>query len=360
VTPSDTLHARVAAFVDGGDDDFDALALAVAAHQVARSSAIARLYAARGLDVRALSSAAELPAVPTDAFKLARVAAHPASEDVRIFHTSGTTLGARGQHAFRRLDTYDHAALVHGGRMLVPDAGAISLHAALLMPEGATDSSLGHMCASFARTFAREAAWLLDERGVSVAGLRASADRASSSGACLLVLATSFALVHLLDALDGAVIPLPPGSRIMQTGGFKGKSREVDASELRATVARTFAVDPRAVVSEYGMTELSSQAWEGTVRAWLGRDGGTEAGVLVPPRWMRVVPVDPETLAPVAPGERGIARIVDLANVDSAVVVQTQDAVTLVEGGFRLHGRLPGANPRGCSIAIDELLGGTS
>ena len=358
MTSSDELHARVAAFVDGSDDDFDALALAVAAHQAARSPAIARLYSARGVSVGALATASQLPAVPTDAFKLARISTHPPAEDIRIFHTSGTTLGARGEHAFRRVDTYDHAALVHGARMLVPDAGAVTLHAALLMPEHAPDSSLGHMCASFGRTLATEVEWLLDDRGVSIPGLRAAADRAASSAASLLVLATSFALVHLLDALEGATLPLPAGSRVMQTGGFKGKSREVDASELRAAVSRTFGVDPRAVVSEYGMTELSSQAWEGSVRAWLGCADGTPMGVLVAPPWMRVVPVDPETLEPVARGDRGIARIVDLANVDSSVVVQTHDLVTEVDGGFVLHGRLPDATPRGCSLAIDELLGG--
>jgi hypothetical protein len=77
------------------------------------------------------------------------------------------------------------------------------------------------------------------------------------------------------------------------------------------------------------------------------------------------VPVDPETLAPVAPGAVGIAKILDLMNVDSAVAVLTQDLVRRVPGGagdgedagFELLGRAAGAVPRGCSIAIDELLG---
>ena len=74
------------------------------------------------------------------------------------------------------------------------------------------------------------------------------------------------------------------------------------------------------------------------------------------PPWARVVPVDPETLAPVADGAVGIARIEDLANVDSAFAVLTQDRVRRIGTGFELLGRAPGAPPRGCSIALDEML----
>jgi hypothetical protein len=138
----------------------------------------------------------------------------------------------------------------------------------------------------------------------------------------------------------------------MQTGGFKGRSREVSAADLRGAVARTFDVSERAVVGEYGMTELSSQLWEATLV-----DDQARHGVYHEPPWVRVVPVDPETLAPVPPGEVGVARIEDLANVDSAFAVLAQDRVRRVDGGVEVLGRAPGAPPRGCSIAIDEMLG---
>ena len=77
---------------------------------------------------------------------------------------------------------------------------------------------------------------------------------------------------------------------------------------------------------------------------------------LAPP-WVRVSAVDPASLEPVAPGEIGIPRFVDLANVDSVVAVQTADRVRLTGDGVELLGRLPGAPPRGCSIAVDEMLG---
>jgi hypothetical protein len=170
-----------------------------------------------------------------------------------------------------------------------------------------------------------------------------------------LVLATSFGLVHWLDASGGKTLELPPKSRVMQTGGFKGRSREVSAPDLRREVARAFSIDERAVIGEYGMTELSSQFWERTHIS-----PASAPGVYAEPPWARVVPVHPESLAPVADGEVGLARIEDLANVDSAFAVLTQDRVRRVPGalGFELLGRAPGSVPRGCSIALDEMLSG--
>ncbi len=220
----------------------------------------------------------------------------------------------------------------------------------------APDSSLAHMNTMFAVRWglpAPSTATYYVRRGeLDIAGLRtriAGLDPAVPA----LVLATSFALVHLIDGLEGEVMALPAGSRVMQTGGFKGKAREVDAGELRRTVAGALGVDERSVVGEYGMTELSSQFWEATAAF-----ADAAPGVYLEPPWARVVPVDPETLQPVAEGDVGIARIEDLANVDSAFAVLAQDRVRRVAGGFELLGRAPGAAPRGCSISIDEMLGG--
>ena len=360
MSPSELLHARVqAAMAEGLDEGaFDELACAIARHQAASCPAVGRLFRARKIDPEGLRGAADIPAVPTDVFKLTRVAAHPAAEDEVVFRTSGTTVGARGAHPLRTTGSYRAGALRFGERMLVPDRPE-GLRVLLLMPppSEAPDSSLGFMCADFARAFGDGGRWFLAGGALDLDGLRRAVDEAHRDRAPVLLLATSFALVFLLDALEGAALPLPPGSRAMQTGGYKGRTREVPADELRARVAGAFQLDPRAVVSEYGMTELSSQCYESTLRDLLGL-GGAPAGVLAAPSWMRVTPVDPRSLLPVPPGQEGIARVVDLANVDSAVALQTQDRVRAVEGGFLLLGRLPGAPPRGCSLAVEEILGG--
>ena len=100
------------------------------------------------------------------------------------------------------------------------------------------------------------------------------------------------------------------------------------------------------------MTELTSQLYEGCLPD--GELSG-EPGVYLEPPWARVVPVDPATLRPVAEGEVGLARIVDLGNVDSAVVILTQDLVRRRGAGIELCGRRRGAPRRGCSLAVEAL-----
>ena len=139
----------------------------------------------------------------------------------------------------------------------------------------------------------------------------------------------------------------------MQTGGYKGRSRQVDPEDMRGMLRSRYGVPEPAVVAEYGMTELSSQMYETTLRA------PTEPRRLWVPGWMRATPVDPETLAPVPTGETGILRIDDVANVDTACAIQTSDLARMVEGGIELLGRAEDATPRGCSLAVEEALGGS-
>jgi hypothetical protein len=364
-TISDALHARVRRLIrafEGGEampEPFDALAADIARFQAASVPGYGRLCAARGVDPRAIARAADAPAVPADAFKLAHVFAFDERDAAVTFRTSGTTLGARGRHAMRDVASYDAAALAFGQAMLARGIASAGVRVPVLVigPSAveAPDSSLSHMCALFVRAFGDEA---LSGFFVRDGELEATALRARIAAlpreTPAIVLATSFGLVHWLDALDAMgdqTVVLPPGSRVMQTGGYKGRSREVSAGELRQAVARAFAVEERAVIAEYGMTELSSQFWEATLV-----DDAAAHGSFASPPWARVVPVDPETLAPVAEGAIGIARIEDLANVDSAFAVLTQDRVRRSGTRFELLGRAPGAALRGCSIALDEML----
>ena len=364
---SSALHARAQAFVAAFDtgapmpEPFDALACDLARYQASRIPGFARLCAARRKDPAALARADDIPAVPTDAFKVTRVATFEPAEAVATFRTSGTTIGTRGEHLMRDVTTYDAASVASGRHWLARDlegrAPVVVLGPA---PAEAADSSLVHMCQSFVEAFglpsSPAATYLIDGDGVlDLATFDERVATALALNQPMLILGTSFAFVHFVEGLGEDTFHLPRGSRVMQTGGYKGRSREVPADVLRSDLARVFALDVRAIVGEYGMTELSSQFYERTLL-----DPAAPLGVYAEPPWARVVPVDPETLAPVAEGAVGIAKIIDLMNVDSAVAVLTQDRVKRVEDGFQLLGRAPGAAPRGCSIAIDEILGRAS
>jgi hypothetical protein len=360
---SEALHAKVRRFARGDANlAFTPLALEIAEFQREFSPGFARLLARRS---GVLARVEDIPGVPCDAFRLTRVAVHPEIEDSLRFATSGTTNGSRGIHALRTLETYRTVALEFGRAALLASDKPRRVVALAPRPSEPAASSLGYMMTLFMVDF--EVAsdldvraperWLIDESGVNVAQLERAAQRAIEEDAALVILATSFALVTLLDALNGRTLRAPEQTVIMQTGGFKGKTREIPANELRSSVARAFAVAENRIVSEYGMTELSSQLYEATLPgSALQREHQGEAGVYFEPPWLRVVPVDPVTLAPVAVGEVGIARIVDLANVDSAIAIQTQDRVCRRGGGIELLGRAPGAIARGCSLAVEEFL----
>lgn len=366
---SDELHARVRAFARQsletvtGSHDFERLAMDIAAYQVRHVRGYDRLVASRG---GLGSSADDVPAVPVEAFRLTRVAAHPPDLDVARFVTSGTTEAAPGVHAFRTTATYRELCLAWGERALLSGPGLRVVVALAAPPDERRASSLGFMMKAFMEAweggafsapgaFDESAAsrFLLGPNGVDVAGLEHAGSVAASRGQSLVVLATGFALVLLLDVLAGRALKVPPTTVVMPTGGFKGRTREITPAQLTSRVSAAFGIPEQQVVFEYGMTELSSQLYEGVLPG--GRLSG-DRGVYLSPPWLRVTPVDPETLRPVPTGDPGIARFIDLANVDSAISIVTQDFVRTHGAGVELLGRRAGAPPRGCSLAVEDMV----
>ena len=148
----------------------------------------------------------------------------------------------------------------------------------------------------------------------------------------------------------------PRGSLIMETGGFKGRSRVLDRPEFYASLSEAHGVPLEGILNEYGMTELLSQFYDGPVAATSGVP--LEARRHVPPPWVRTRVLDPNTLSALPIGEPGLLCHYDLANAGSVMAVLTEDVGVAVEDGFRLLGRAQGGEPRGCSLAMDDLLSG--
>ena len=335
---------------------FQELALRVFRHQYATNGVYRALCRRRGLDPDGVGSWEEVPPVPTRAFKeLALVSGDP-REAERVFRTSGTTggRGHRGEHHVLDLTLYHEALLPNFRAHLLPDGERIPFVS--LVPPGheAPDSSLSHMVEVAARHLAAPGGgWFVDARGrVLHEDLSRTLDALQEDERPVLVLATAFALVHWFDALEreGRRHRLPAGSRVMETGGFKGRSREVGREELYAAIQERLAVPPERVVNEYGMTELLSQFYEPVLRA----PGAPRRHV--PPPWVRTRVLDPATLRPVPEGRTGILAHFDLANLHSVAHVLTEDRGVMEGDGFRVLGRASGAEPRGCSLAMDELM----
>jgi hypothetical protein len=260
----------------------------------------------------------------------------------------------------RQLETYDRAAYASARHFVFPDRERMRL--CVLAPRGRElqDSSLSYMFERFGAWFGLgESSYVLSQGVLDTALLTQVLETAIERSEPIALLGTSFAFVHADDALGARRFALPSGSRIVQTGGFKGRSREVSPEAMLELLCARYGVPESHVIAEYGMTELSSQLYESSLlEAVLGAAPGPRR--LLAPGWMRVSIVDPETLEALArdSAQVGLLRLDDLANIDTACAIQTSDRARFVGDGVQVLGRAEGATPRGCSLAIDAALSG--
>jgi hypothetical protein len=342
------------------DDAFDAVAHRIFAWQYAHNAPYTAFCDRRGRTPATVRHWAEIPAVPTAAFKeVALVAGDVATAEAQ-FRTSGTTRGAekRGTHHVLDVSLYHQSLLSSFQACLLAD-GAVPLILSLMPPAAALpDSSLAHMIDTVMQRMGAPGSTHCAsvDGGIDHERLKQLLSDAESAGTIVCLLGTSLAFVHWLDhlALTGERFRLPPGSRLMDTGGYKGHGRRVEEDALRELYDQLLGVPASHCINEYGMTEMLSQFYDSTFRdATLGRSN--ERRKCVPP-WVRTRIVDAERLEPVPPGEPGLLQHFDAANVHSVMAIQTEDIAIAVDDGFRLLGRATGATPRGCSIAMDLLL----
>jgi acyl-protein synthetase LuxE len=358
------LDARILAAIGAyalDDAAFLALARDLFAYQIARNAPYAAFARAAGFDAARLPARVEeIPAVPAAAFKEARLATFPPGDTAVWFETSGTTRGRGGRHELPSTRLYEAALLASFDRLMLADGARLRYLNLVPDPRENAHSSLGFMMGAIARERGDGAdGWYLRGDALDADGFVRDAQRAREDGAAVCVATTAFALVALLDALAarGARLDLPPGSRIMETGGFKGRTRVVERAALYAQASARLGVRAADIVAEYGMTELSSQYYDG-----LGSRGRIEPRAKVAPPWLRPVVVDGEG-RPLPAGVVGAIRHVDLANRGSVIAIETEDLGALVgpstgsaQAGLVLLGREHGAQLRGCSLDAETLL----
>jgi hypothetical protein len=149
-----------------------------------------------------------------------------------------------------------------------------------------------------------------------------------------LLLGVTFALLEFMPMLTAPV----PGLILVETGGMKGRSREMIREELYLLLKEGYRV--RQVCSEYGMTEMCTQAWS------------LDQGIYHPPPWMRVLIRDlNDPFSILEPGKRGAVNIIDLANLYSCAFLATEDlGVVHRDGSFEILGRADGSEIRGCNL----------
>ena len=373
-------HALGTAFKESSgeawpDDVFEPWAKRVFTYQFETNPVYAAYVSKRGVRPSTVAHWSEIPWVPVSAFKAVPLVSGDASRVQRVFRTSGTTdAGRRGEHHVLDLDLYRDSLIVSMRRHLYrggPDAldrpvggererPTLPILALAPAPGRAPDSSLSFMLgAALDGLSGGKGGFFVTRNGtIDTSGLSEMLMEAITRGTPILLAGTAFAFVHWLEWLKerSAGFNLPRGSLIMETGGFKGRSRVLERPEFYASLSEAHGVPFEAIVNEYGMTELLSQFYDGPVAATPGM--ALEARRHVPPPWVRTRVLDPNTLSASPSGEPGLLCHYDLANAGSVMAVLTEDLGVAIDEGFRVLGRARGAEPRGCSLAMDDLLSG--
>ena len=362
------------------DDVFEPWAQRVFAYQLETNPVYAAYVRKRGGTPSRAVPWNEIPWVPTSAFKAVPLVSGDSSRVQRVFRTSGTTdAERRGEHHVLDLDLYRNSLIPNMRRHVYgcgPDrqgeldrqggpegeGPVLPILALAPAPADVPDSSLSFMLGvALDGLSGGEGGFFVTEDGrIDGGGLCDALVEATARGTAIILAGTAFAFVHWLDWLKegSAGFDLPRGSVIMETGGFKGRSRVLERPELYASLSEAHGVPLEAIVNEYGMTELLSQFYDGPIAGALGM--ALEDRRHVPPPWVRTRVLDPITLSPAPPGEPGLLCHYDLANAGSVMAVLTEDLGVAVEEGFRVFGRIQGAEPRGCSVAMDDLLSGVT
>jgi len=370
---------------------FDSLALELFALQCEHNLAYRKICDARRVWPQTIEHWTQIPAVPTTAFKELDLSCLPVQERTVSFHSSGTTQQRPSRHFHNAgsLAIYEASlwawfmAQVAASRIPSPPVeerarerrpfvsessqstsqsrttsrqphveplaiGDWQLAVLTPSPAQAPHSSLVHMFeiirrrlganeSSFLARVGSDGGWTLDLERTATVLKRFTQDKQP-----ILLLGTAFSFVHLLDylAAQNLRFQLPPGSRVVETGGYKGRSREVPKSELHALITDHLAIASADIICEYGMSELSSQAY--------ARE--SHSSHLFFPPWARAQIISSETGREVGKGETGLIRVFDLANVYSVMAIQTEDLGIRRANGFELLGRAALAEPRGCSL----------
>ena len=332
--------------------DFNVLALRLFARQFLHNLAFQKFCQQRGRTPRTVKRWQDIPAVPINGFKDLTLSCVPTEQCARVFQTSGTTRGdVKGRHWHPDLAVYDLSMTRNFRARFM--AGRETMRMGILFPNEQLmpNSSLAHYLALALHSFGTpESRYYLDSAGLQLDALSATLAQVQASGEPLALLGASYSYVHLMDALHerGLRFALPAGSRLLDTGGFKGQSREMDMDAFYDGLSATFGVPRSACINMYGMTELSTQFYDA--------GNATLPAIKSGPHWIRTRVLDPLTGQEMPRGERGILAHTDLGNYNSVTTILTEDVGIEVDGGFLLLGRAQGAVAKGCSMAVDEFL----
>lgn len=353
------LTNEILQFIEERDDiKFQSLALNLFRYQFQHNSAYKKYCQTKRKTPLTVKNWRQIPPMPIQGFKELTLTCEPPAEAEAIFMTSGTTNpNAKGRNYHPTLAVWDASMKQPFKHYVLPDVEKITIFVVSPAEDSNKNSSLSRYLSNAVAFFGSEnSRFFFDENGLDMEAVAAALSECEQRHEPVMLMGATFAYVHLLDYFkaNNLRFTLEKGSRIFDTGGFKGQAREVEMENLYTMFDEFFQIKRNLCINMYGMTELSSQIYDQTILSTY-QNGVTildKSG----PAWVKTVVLDTNTLEPVADGQVGVLAHYDLANWNSCLSILTEDIGYRTEHGFVLLGRVQGSEARGCSIAVDQLL----
>jgi phenylacetate-coenzyme A ligase PaaK-like adenylate-forming protein len=316
----------------GSDHEFTEACLSTFRYQYQNNDVYTEYCNLLGTSANDVKSIEQIPFLPVEIFRTHKVQC--GNSDAReIFTSSGTSGLATSKHFVTDLSVYDKSLIASFEMQYGPAADYcfLALLPSYLEREG---SSLVYMVQKLMELSGHtDNGFFLYDHDKLAGTIRKLISRQQKT----ILIGVSYAL---LDFSENNPIALPENFIVMETGGMKGRRREMVREELHEILCSRFQV-PK-IHSEYGMTELLSQAYS------------KGKGLFRTPPWMKILirdMNDPFRYLP--PGRTGAINIIDLANIYSCAFIATQDLGRINnDGTFEVLGRFDHSDVRGCNLMV--------
>ena len=311
------------------DNDFEELALQIFKYQAVNNIVYGQFLKHLNFSISSVNHLKDIPFLPIQFFKSHKIVSSTQKEQ-KIFSSSGTTGSLTSKHYVTDLSIYENSYL----RAFSHFYGAIEDYTVLaLLPSylERTGSSLIYMVDDLIKKSNNtESGFFLN----NLDELAQKLIKLTKKGQKTLLIGVSFALLDLVEKHQFEL----KNTIVMETGGMKGRRKELIRNELHEVLKKGFGIEN--IHSEYGMTELLSQAYS---------DGN---GVFKTPKWMKIVIRDTEDPLHLLPINcTGGINIIDLANVNSCSFIATQDLGKMYSNNtFEVLGRFDHSDIRGCNL----------
>lgn len=303
-----------------------------------------------------------IPAVPVQAFKAGDIFIYPPGEARVTFKTSGTSGHKAGKAYFSETGAaLSSLAIVKNARnYLFPDEPDARFFLLSPPPEAAPGLTMAFGITEVMKnTGTRGGRHYIGPSGLLWDELVTDLKKAAAENVPAAVIGPSFGAVFMLDRMTaaGMKIELPAGSRLLDAGGFKGRSREISRAEMVEMAGKTLGIRPQYCVNTLGMSELGTQYYDNNLRNYiLNRKSPV---FKENPHWAKTFVVDLGDFQIIPEGDEsrtGALLHFDLTNIDRALAILTDDLGRYRGTGFEICGRIAADDIKGCSVAIEEML----